>query len=79
MSKYEFNPAEERHQPGSGDLMLAYKLQIIYEQEMEALNSGLLLKFYEQLFIEDQPSGKNSPLPSKLLVEISNKKHLAFM
>ncbi|HAT3710129.1 TPA: cell filamentation protein Fic [Citrobacter freundii] len=35
--------------------MLANKLGIIDEQEMEALESGLLLMLYEQLFIEGQP------------------------
>ena len=55
MSKYELNSAEERYQPGSGDLVLANKLGFIDEQEMEALESGLLLMLYEQLFIEGQP------------------------
>lgn len=55
MSKYELNSAEERYQPGSGDLVLANKLGIIDEQEMEALESGLLLMLYEHLFIEGQP------------------------
>lgn len=55
MSKYELNSAEERYQPGSGDLVLANKLGIIDEQEMEELESGLLLMLYEQLFIEGQP------------------------
>ncbi|KLR12386.1 cell division protein Fic [Enterobacter hormaechei subsp. hormaechei] len=35
--------------------MLANKLGIVDEQEMEALESGLLLMLYEQLFIEGQP------------------------
>ena len=55
MSKYELNSAEERYQPGSGDLVLANKLGITDEEEMEALESGLLLMLYEQLFIEGQP------------------------
>ncbi|HCC0172829.1 hypothetical protein DP180_03390 [Enterobacter kobei] len=55
MSKYELNSAEERYQPGSNDLVLANKLGIVDEQEMEALESGLLLMLYEQLFIEGQP------------------------
>ncbi len=54
MSKYELNSAEERYQPGSGDLVLANKLGITDEEEMEALESGLLLMLYEQLFIEGQ-------------------------
>ncbi len=55
MSKYELNSAEERYQPGSNDLVLTNKLGIGDEQEMEALESGLLLMLYEQLFIEGQP------------------------
>jgi cell filamentation protein len=55
LAKYELNSAEERYQPGSGDLVLANKLGIIDEEEMEALESGLLLMLYEQLFIEGQP------------------------
>ncbi len=59
MSKYELNSAEERYQPDSGDTVLANKLGIIDEYEMEALESGLLLMLYEQLFIE-------GPLPTTL-------------
>lgn len=55
MAKYELNSAEERYQPGSGDLVLANKLGITDEEEMEALESGLLLMLYEQLFIERHP------------------------
>lgn len=55
MAKYELNSAEERYQPGSGDMVLANKLGIIDEEEMEALESGLLLMLYEKLFIEGQP------------------------
>lgn len=55
LAKYELNSAEERYQPGSGDLVLANKQGIIDEEEMEALESGLLLMLYEQLFIEGQP------------------------
>ncbi|AAM87094.1 hypothetical protein S96127_3401 [Yersinia pestis] len=59
LSKYELNSAEERYQPDSGDTVLANKLGIIDEYEMEALESGLLLMLYEQLFIE-------GPLPTTL-------------
>ena len=55
MSKYEINSAEERYQPGSGDLVLANKLDILDVAEMDALESGLLLMLYEQLFISQQP------------------------
>ena len=55
MSKYELNSAEERYQSGSGDLVLANKLEIIDAAEMDALESGLLLMLYEQLFISQQP------------------------
>ncbi|CAI0864144.1 Fic/DOC family protein [Serratia fonticola] len=59
MSRYELNSAEERYQPGSGDSVLANKLGITAVDEMEALESGLLLMMYEQLFIE-------GPLPETL-------------
>lgn len=49
MSKYELNSAEERYQPGSGDLVLANKLEIINAAEMDTLESGLLLMLYEQI------------------------------
>lgn len=55
MSKYELNSAEERYQPGSGDLVLANKVGITDDAEMETLESGLLLMLYERLFIEGQP------------------------
>lgn len=55
MSKYELNSTEERYQPGSGNLVLANRLGIIDVDQMEALESGLLLMLYEQLFIEAQP------------------------
>lgn len=54
MSKYALNSAEERYQPGSGDLVLTNKLEIIDVSEMDALESGLLLMLYEQLFISHQ-------------------------
>lgn len=52
MSKYELNSAEERYQPGSDDTVLANKLGITDEQDIEALESGLLLLLYEHIFIE---------------------------
>ena len=52
MSKYELNSAEERYQPGSGDLVLANKLGITDDEEMETLESGLLLMLYERILIE---------------------------
>lgn len=55
MSKYVLNSTEERYQPGSGDSVLANKLGIIDVDEMEALESGLLLMLYEQLFMVEQP------------------------
>lgn len=54
MSKYDLNSAEERYQPGSGDTVLANKLGIIDEHEMDVLESGLLLMLYEKLFIDSQ-------------------------
>lgn len=56
LAKYDLNSAEERYQPGSEELVLANRLGIIDEQEMEALESGLLLMLYERLFIEHKPS-----------------------
>ncbi|WP_330983208.1 MULTISPECIES: Fic/DOC family protein [Enterobacterales] len=53
MSKYDLYSAEERYQSGSGGLVLANKLGIIDEQEMESLESGLLMMLYEQLFLTD--------------------------
>ncbi|MEG2431488.1 MAG: hypothetical protein RSB25_07520 [Acinetobacter sp.] len=55
MAKYELNSAEERYQPVSGDMVLANKLGITDKEEMEPLESGLLLMLYEQLFIEGLP------------------------
>ncbi|WP_034911923.1 Fic family protein [Erwinia sp. 9145] len=54
MPKYELNSSEERYQPGSGNSVLANKLEITDMEKMEALESGLLLMLYEQLFIEGQ-------------------------
>lgn len=48
MSKYELNSAEERYQPGSGDLVLANKLGIIDEQEMEALAFEHISRWHRQ-------------------------------
>ena len=64
MSKYELNSAEERYQPGSGDLVLANKLGIIDEQEMDTLESGLLLMLYEHLSV----SYTHLTLPTKRIV-----------
>lgn len=55
MSKYFLNSDEERYQPGSGDSVLANKLAITDEHEMEALESGLLLMLYEKVFIASPP------------------------
>ena len=54
MSKYEINSAEERYQAGSNDRVLANKLGITDTEEMEELESGLLLMLYEHLFVERQ-------------------------
>ncbi|WP_455815241.1 Fic/DOC family protein [Pseudomonas graminis] len=55
MSKYVLHSAEERYQPGSGDRVLANKRGITDAEDMEALESGLLLMLYEHLFIGSQP------------------------
>lgn len=44
----------ERFQPGSGDLVLANKLDITETAEMDALELEPLLMLYEQLFIRHQ-------------------------
>ncbi|XBS71395.1 Fic family protein [Acerihabitans sp. KWT182] len=54
MPKYELNSAEERYQPGSNGAVLANKLGITDADEMEKLESGLLLMLYERLFIENR-------------------------
>lgn len=58
MSKYKLHSAEERYQPGSGNQVLANKLGIADVQEMESLESGLLLMLYEQLFLTGQLPGR---------------------
>ncbi|MEG3133343.1 Fic family protein [Rouxiella sp. T17] len=55
MAKYNLNSSETLYQPGSSDSVLMNKLGIIDEAEMEALESGLLLMLYEQIFIESAP------------------------
>ena len=55
MSKYELHSAEEQYQPGSGERVLANKPGIIYAEEIEVLESGLLLMLYEHLFMGSQP------------------------
>ena len=52
MAKYSLNSSETIYQPGSSDSVLLNKLSIVDEAEMEALESGLLLMLYEQIFIE---------------------------
>jgi len=68
LSKYEMNSVEERFQAGSNNTVLANKLNIIHETEMEALESGLLLMLYEKLFI-------SAPLPEMLTFEHIQKWH----
>ncbi|WAT01006.1 Fic/DOC family protein [Rouxiella chamberiensis] len=55
MAKYSLNSSEMIYQPGSSDSVLLNKLSIVDEAEMEALESGLLLMLYEQIFIESAP------------------------
>lgn len=52
MAKYSLNSSETIYQPGPSDSVLLNKLSIVDEAEMEALESGLLLMLYEQIFIE---------------------------
>lgn len=55
MAKYSLNSSETIYQPDSSDSVLLNKLSIVDEAEMEALESGLLLMLYEQIFIESPP------------------------
>jgi len=52
LAKYSLNSSETIYQPGSSDSVLLNKLSIVDEAEMEALESGLLLMLYEQIFIK---------------------------
>ncbi len=55
MRKYTLNSAETYYQPGSGDRVLINKLGIVDEQQMEEIESGLLLLLYQRLFIDTKP------------------------
>lgn len=55
MSKYHLNSAETLYQPESSGKVLLNKLGIIDSEEMEALESGLLLMMYERIFLESEP------------------------
>ena len=55
MSKYHLNSAETLYQPESSGKVLLNKLGIIDLEEMEALESGLLLMMYERIFLESEP------------------------
>lgn len=55
MAKYSLNSSETIYQPGSSDSVLLNKLSVVDEAEMEALESGLLLMLYEQIFMESAP------------------------
>lgn len=47
VTKYTLNSTEERYQPGSNDTVLLNKLGIVDAEEMEELESGLLMMLYE--------------------------------
>lgn len=55
MQKYTLNSAEVHYQPGSGDKVLVNKLEIIDEQQMDDIESGLMILLYEKLFIDTSP------------------------
>ena len=52
MSKYEIDTAEAQYESGSNDLVLKNKLSIIELTDMDDVESELLLKLYERLFID---------------------------
>lgn len=53
VTKYTLNSTEERYQPGSNDTVLLNKLGIVDAEEMEELESGLLMMLYEKMFISN--------------------------
>ena len=55
LAKYHLNSAETLYQPESSGQVLLNKLGIIDLEEMEALESGLLLMMYERIFLESEP------------------------
>ncbi|TQF71265.1 Fic/DOC family protein [Pseudoalteromonas luteoviolacea] len=55
MSKYDVESAEGSYQPGSDDKVLLNKQQIINEEEMESLETELLLRLYEVVFEDYWP------------------------
>lgn len=55
MHKYTLHSAEVLFQPGSHDRVLMNKLGIVDEQQMDRIESGLMILLYEKLFIDNQP------------------------
>lgn len=51
MSKYVSDSVEAQYQPGSERLVLANKLAIVDETEMDDVEAVLLIKLYENIFI----------------------------
>lgn len=55
MNRYDVQSAEGCYQPGSDEQVLLNKLEIIDAEEMESLETALLLKLYEQTFEQSWP------------------------
>lgn len=52
MGKYEIDTSEGLYEPGSNELVLKNKLGIVDPTEMDDVESELLLKLYEKLFLD---------------------------
>lgn len=55
VTKYTLNSTEERYQPGSNDTVLLNKLGIVDAEEMEELESGLLMMLYVNVHYQSYP------------------------
>ena len=52
MSRYDIDSSEVLYEPGSNDLVLTNKLNIIDSSEIDDAESVLLLKLYEKVFLD---------------------------
>lgn len=63
LNKYDVTSDEGQFEPGSNDLVLKNKLNILDPQVMDEIEGDLLVKLYEKLFINSRP-------PSEINFEI---------
>lgn len=63
MSRYDVDSDEGQFEPGSDDLVLKNKLDIVDPMEMDEIEGDLLVKLYEKLFIHSEP-------PSEITFEV---------